>query len=192
VIIFIIPKNSGLEKARELVKKFEYKEILEVRGEDVPLFVSDLLKQGKNVIGITGEDLYREFLLKNKDNNIVVLETIDWQDSKCLFGKPTLCLLGPKSKQIENMPKKLRICINRKYQRFTNKYCINKLVSQGYEVEKIYVSGASEEMFSRELVDLVVDIVYSGKSAEDAGMEVFEKLFCSDIVIIGGKNEISK
>ena len=192
MIIFIIPKNSGLEKARELVKKFEYKEILEVRGEDVPLFVSDLLKQGKNVIGITGEDLYREFLLKNKDNNIVVLETIDWQDSKCLFGKPTLCLLGPKSKQIENMPKKLRICINRKYQRFTNKYCINKLVSQGYEVEKIYVSGASEEMFSRELVDLVVDIVYSGKSAEDAGMEVFEKLFCSDIVIIGGKNEISK
>ena len=187
MIIFIIPKNSGLEKAREIVKEFEYKEILEVRGEDIPLFVSDLSKQGKNVIGITGEDLYREFLLKNRDNNIAVLETIKWQDSKCLFGKPTLCLLGPKNKQIENLPKKLKICINRKYQRFTNKYCINKLVSQGYEIEKIYVSGASEEMFLKKMVDLVVDIVYSGKSAEEAGLEVYEKLFCSDIVVIGGK-----
>jgi len=178
-----------LEKARELAKSFEYKEILEVRGEDIPLFVSDLLKQGKKVIGITGEDLYREFLLKNKDNNVEVLKVIRWEDSKFLFGKPTLCLLGPKNKQLENMPKKLRVCINRKYQKFTNKYCINKLVSQGYEIEKIYVSGASEEMFSRALVDLVVDIVCSGKSAEEAGMKVYEKLFCSDIVVIGGKNE---
>jgi ATP phosphoribosyltransferase len=191
VIIFIIPKNSGLEKARELVKEFEYKEILEVRGEDIPLFVSDLSKQGKNVIGITGEDLYREFLLKNRDNNLSVLRVVNWQDSKCLFGKPTLCLLGPKNKQLENLPKKLRICINRKYQRFTNKYCINKLVSRGYEIEKIYVSGASEEMFQKKMVDLVVDIVYSGKSAEKVGLEVYDKLFCSDIVVIGGKNEIS-
>jgi ATP phosphoribosyltransferase len=123
---------------------------------------------------------------------MAILKTISWEDSKCLFGKPTLCLLGPKDKQLENLPKKLRICINRKYQRFTNKYCINKLVSQGYEVEKIYVSGASEQMFSRQLADLVVDIVCSGKSAEEAGMEVYEKLFCSDIVVIGGKNGISK
>ena len=186
MITFIIPKNSGLSICREIAKDYSG-EILEVRGEDIPLFVSDLSKQGKNVIGITGEDLYREFLLKNKYNNIIVLRTINWEDSKCLFGKPTLCLLGPKNKKLENLPKKLRICINRKYQKFTNKCCINKLVSEGYEIEKIYVSGASEEMFSRALVDLVVDIVYSGKSAEEAGMEVYEKIFCSDIVVIGGK-----
>ena len=186
MIIFIIPKNSGLSVCRDIAKNYSG-EILEVRGEDVPLFVSDLSKQGKSVIGITGEDLYKEFLLNNKDNNILVLEIIRWEDSKCLFGKPTLCLLGPKDKQIENLPQKLRICINRKYQKLTNKYCVNKLVSSGYEVEKIYVSGASEEMFLRKMVDLVIDIVYSGKSAEEAGLEVYEKLFCSDIVVIGGK-----
>jgi len=44
-------------------------------------------------------------------------------------------------------------------------------------------------MFSRGLVDLVVDIVYSGKSAEEAGLEVYDKIFSSDIVIIGCKVE---
>ena len=118
-----------------------------------------------------------------------ILKIIPWKDSNCLFGKPTLCLLGPKNKTLELLPKKLRICINRKYQKLTNKYCINKLISQRYIVEKVYVSGDSESMFSNSLVDLVVDIVYSGKSAEEAGLEVYEKIFSSDIVVLGGKNE---
>jgi ATP phosphoribosyltransferase len=93
---------------------------------------------------------------------------------------------------LEDLPKNIRICINRKYQKLTNKYCINKLISQGYKIEKVYVSGASEEMFSKSLVDLVVDIVYSGKSAKEVSLQVYEKIFCSDIVVIGGKNEIFK
>ena len=41
--------------------------LIEVRGEDVPLVVSNLIKQGKKAAGITGEDLFKEFLLENKD-----------------------------------------------------------------------------------------------------------------------------
>ncbi len=185
LIVFIVPKNSGLSICKELAKEYSG-EILEVRGEDVPLFVANLLKQGKNVIGITGEDLYKEFNLKN-ENITEILKIIPWKDAKCFFGKPTLCLLGSKDKTLENLPKKIRICINRKYQKLTNKYCINKLISQGYNVEKVYVSGDSESMFSNSLVDLVVDIVYSGKSAEEAGLKVYDKIFSSDIVVIGRK-----
>ena len=187
MILFIIPKNSGLAICKEISQEYSG-EIIEVRGEDVPLFVSDLSKQGKKVIGITGEDLYREFLLKNK-NIIEVLRIVSWNDANCRFEKPTLCLLGAKDKKLEDLPKSIKVCINRKYQKLTNKYCINKLVSLGYLIEKVYVSGASEEMFSRGLVDLVVDIVYSGKSAEEAGLEVYDKIFSSDIVIIGCKVE---
>lgn len=188
MILFIVPKNSGLSICKDLAEAYSG-EKLEVRGEDVPLFVCNLFKLGKNALGITGEDLFKEFLLKNKDSRLKIIKRINWEDEKCIFGKPALCLLGPKNKTLEDLPKNLRICINRKYQRLTNKYCINSLISQGYLIEKVYVSGSSEEMFSRGLVDLVVDIVYSGKSAQEAGLVVYDKLFFSDIVLIGGKND---
>jgi len=106
-----------------------------------------------------------------------------------LFGKPTLCLLGEKNRKIEEMEKKLRICINSKYKELAKKYCTNLLENQGYNIEKIYASGATEEFFSNNIADLVIDIVCSGKSAEEAGLKVYDKLFESDIVILGGKNE---
>ena len=189
MIIFIVPKNSGLAICKDISKEYSG-EILEVRGEDVPLFVAELLSQNKKVIGITGEDLFKEFSLKNKEKNLEIVKRIVWDDEKCIFEKPTLCLMGSKNKKLESLPKKIRVCINRKYQKLTNKYCINGLISRGYEVEKIYVSGCSEEMFSEGLVDLVVDIVYSGKSAEEAGLGVYEKIFSSDIIVIGCKEVI--
>ena len=189
MIIFIVPKNSGLAICKDISKEYSG-EVLQVRGEDVPLFVAKLLAQNKKVIGITGEDLFKEFSLKNKASGLQIVRRVVWRDEQCLFEKPTLCLMGPKSERLENLNKKLRVCINRKYQRLTNKYCINNLISRGYEIEKIYVSGCSEEMFSEGLVDLVIDIVYSGKSAEEAGLGIYEKIFSSDIVIIGCKEVI--
>ena len=63
MIVFIIPKNSGLKcKAEEIVKEYKYEKLVEVRGEDVPLVVKRLIDRNKNVIGITGEDLFKEFL----------------------------------------------------------------------------------------------------------------------------------
>ena len=69
MIIFIIPKNSGLERCRDIIKQYNFTgEFIQVRGEDVALMVSSLVKQGKKVIGITGEDLYREFILESVNN----------------------------------------------------------------------------------------------------------------------------
>jgi ATP phosphoribosyltransferase len=66
VIIFIVPKNSGLAICKEISKEYSG-EILEVRGEDVPLFVDELFRQNKKVIGITGEDLLKEFCIRNRN-----------------------------------------------------------------------------------------------------------------------------
>jgi len=56
VILFIAPKNTGLKEFKSLADKYNNSKskIVEVRGEDVPLFVSELVKQGKRAIGITG------------------------------------------------------------------------------------------------------------------------------------------
>jgi ATP phosphoribosyltransferase len=162
---------------------------VEVRGEDVPLIVSRLIKQSKKVIGITGEDLFKEFLLKERDTKIRILKRIVWKDKSNILGKPALCLLGPKNRSMNDLPKKLKICVNKKYKELAKKTCTNLLENKGYQIEKIYASGATEEFFSNGVVDLVIDIVYSGKSAEKAGLKIYDKLFESDIVVIGGEDD---
>ena len=189
MIIFILPKNSGLEICSELAKEYTGKSI-RVRGEDVPLIVSSLNKQGKNAIGITGEDLFKEFTLRNKNSQIKVIKRISWEDKNSLYGKPALCLMGTDKSDFTNLPKTLKIVINSKYKELAKKYCTNLLECKGYRLEKIYASGATEEFFSNGIVDLVIDIVYSGKSAKEAGLKVYDKIFESDLVILGGINEI--
>lgn len=191
LIVFIIPKNTGLKECKSEIKKYANSKtkVIEVRGEDIPLIVSRLIKRGEKVIGITGEDLLKEFLLESRDTEIKILKRILWKDKNFIFEKPTLCLLGPKNKKLEDLKKNLKICINSKYKELAKKYCMNYLENKGYRFEKIYASGATEEFFCNGVVNLVIDIVCSGKSAEEAGLEVYDKLFSSDIIIIGGKNE---
>ena len=153
------------------------------------MIVSRLVKQGKKAIGITGEDLLKEFLLENRDTEVKIIKRILWVDNNLIFKKPTLCLLGPKGKRLNELAKKLKICVNSKYKRLAKKRCLNFLKDKGYSFEKIYVSGSTEEFFSNGVVDLVIDIVCSGKSAKKAGLKIYDKIFESDIVIIGGKNE---
>ena len=64
---------------------------------------------------------------------------------------------------------------------------LSRLEDGGFRFEKLYLSGATESMLQKQLVDLVIDIVYSGKSAEEAGLKVYDKIFESDMVVIGCK-----
>ena len=182
----IVPKNSGLQKCRDIAFKLikDVSKIYEVRGEDVPMFTEKLLAEGKKAIGITGEDLFKEFQLNVRNAKLKIIKREIWNDN-FVFKKPALCLLGPKARKFEEMQKEIKICINGKYKELSKKYCTNLLENQGYKIEKIYVSGATEEFFSKGLADLVIDIVCTGKSADKAGLQVYEKLFESDIVIIG-------
>jgi phosphoribosyl-ATP pyrophosphohydrolase len=189
VIIFIVPKNSGLSICKSIAEKYSG-EIIEVRGEDVPLITLELIKQGKNARGITGEDLFKEFTLE-KRSNLEIRKRIKWNEESFIFKKPALCLLGPKEKNLDDFPKNLKICINKKYKELVKKYCTNLLENKKYKLKKIYVSGASEEFFSKGLADLVIDVVCSGKSADYYGLKVYDKLFESDIVVLGSKDKFS-
>jgi ATP phosphoribosyltransferase len=186
-----MPKNSGLKnKSEEVLKEFKLSgDIIEIRGEDIPCFVLKLIKGNKKTIGITGEDLFKEFILNNRNTGLKIIKRITWKDTSCLFQKPALCLLGPKNRELIDLGKNLKICINSKYKELSKKNILNFLENKGYRFEKIYVSGATEEFFLRGIADLVIDIVCSGKSAEEAGLKVYDKLFESDLVLIGEKNE---
>ena len=163
--------------------------VIEMRGEDIPEIVSKFLKENKKSIGITGEDLFKEYLLKSFDKTVVELKRISWIDESFLFKKPTLCLLGSKDKKFEDLPKNLKICINAKYKNIAKKYFLNFYENKGYTFDKIYLYGATEELFNEKIVDIVIDVVCTGNSAKKSGLEIYLPLFYSDIVIIGGKNE---
>ena len=108
-----------------------------------------------------------------------------------MFGKPVLCLLGPIGKKLNEMGKNLRVAISDKYEKLSKHY-LNLLENLGYRFEKIYLSGSVEEAFARGIADIVIDIVYSGGSAKKAGLECYDKIFESDMVIIGQKEDFKE
>ncbi|MBI2654327.1 hypothetical protein HYX02_05975 [Candidatus Woesearchaeota archaeon] len=158
------------------------------RGEDVPFIIEELSQSGKKTIGLTGRDLFKEYELAKYNTKLIVLKTIDWNDKNAMFGKPVLCLLGPKSKKLENLPKNLRVSINSKYKNLAKKY-LNILEDKGYRFAKIYLSGSTEAAYCNGISDLVIDIVYTGSSMKNANLEVYDKILESDFVVLGVKND---
>jgi len=174
------------ERCLEIIKNKKIKaKIIEVRAEDIPR----ILDSDSSLIGITGEDLFKEYILENYSSKLKILEKILWKDGNAVFGKPALCLLGRKDKTILELKNKLiRVGINKKYGAISKRY-LNTLEREGYKFEKIYFSGSTEEIFQLGLIDLVIDIVYSGGSAKSAGLEIYDKIFESDILILRRTNE---
>jgi ATP phosphoribosyltransferase len=173
--LLVLPKNSGLEEYRKEFEKLGNKKII-VRAEDVPLFVNKLKEKGNKCIGLTGEDLFTEYQKQSTKAETKIIQRIPWKDNKTMFGKPALCLLGKKSfKKINES----NIAINKKYSFLANNFL------EGINCSKIYFSGCTETAAETNLADFVIDIVYSGKSAEESGLKVLKKIFSSDVVVIG-------
>ncbi|MFA5125996.1 MAG: ATP phosphoribosyltransferase [archaeon] len=186
--IIILPKNSGLEEYRRVLETLPNDKVI-VRGEDVPLFVDKMGAKGINCIGLTGQDLFREYKLKNSLSSISEIKNLGWKEKESLFGKPTLCLLGPIGKGLKNLDSfgvRPKIAINSKYKSIAKNY-LGKLAQKGFLFEKVFLSGATEMAASAGIADLVVDIVCSGSSAREAGLRVYERIMESDAILIGVK-----
>ncbi|MHC1605524.1 MAG: hypothetical protein ACXQTP_06120 [Candidatus Methanofastidiosia archaeon] len=166
----------------------KFSKIIEVRGEDVPFWVSQLTKKGKKAIGFTGEDLYREYAAKNSKDVIRIIKKIEWKDSKAIFKKPSLCLMGPKEKSIKEMPKELTVCICSKFKGLAQDY-LSQFEKKDYNISKIYVNGCVETSCQEGIADVVIDIVYSGDTMKKCGLCVYDIIFSSDCVILGGQDD---
>ncbi len=190
-VFIVVPKNSGLRKYREIAQSyltnFDSSKIIEVRGEDVPFWIRQFQEKGKKAIGLTGEDLYREYCLRERETSLKVIKRIDWNDPDALFRKPALCLMGPRDGSLSE-PKALTVCISSKYKRIAKKY-LNFLERRGFAFKKIYVNGCVEASCFEGIADMVIDIVYTGSSVEKYGLKIYDKIMQSDFLIIGGKDD---
>ena len=187
-VFILAPKNSGLKKYNKIafsnLKNVDSSKIITARGEDIPLLVQQYLLNGKNAIGLTGEDLFQEFSVSKKGKKITILKTIEWKDSSAMFNKPALCLLGSNKVKLNDLPKDLTIYISSKYKNIANKY-LSKFENNGFNFNKIYITGCVETNIVQGLADLVIDIVYTGRSIKESNLQILEKIIESDFVIIG-------
>jgi len=86
-----------------------------------------------------------------------------------------------------DLPKKLKVCINSKYKNLAKRYLA--ALNGNRNFTSVYLSGSTESAYSMGISDLVIDIVYTGSSIRDAALEVYDKIFESDFVVVGVEND---
>ena len=189
--IIVVPNNRSLATHVGLTLKDlgnpPKERIIISKGEDIPFVVEELSRNGKKIIGLTGRDLFEEYNLSRGKTNLKVLKTISWDDKSALFGKPVLCLLGPKGKKLKDLAENLKVCINIKYKNLAKRYLA--ALNGNRNFTSVYLSGSTESAYSMGISDLVIDIVYTGSSIRDAALEVYDKIFESDFVVVGVEND---
>ena len=126
------------------------------KGPDVPTYV----EYGAADIGIVGEDTIRE-------ENRKIHEVLDLG-----FGKCRMCVCGP-SQARELLQRRELIRVASKYPRIAKDYFYNK---NHQTVEMIKLNGSIELAPIVGLAEVIVDIVETGSTLRENGLEVLEEV----------------
>ncbi len=178
-----LPHAQDFEQRRELLLATEQQDltILRVRSFDVATLVAlggaDLGIVGRDVLNETGsEDLYAPLDLK--------------------VGACRLCLAAPKEQaqkktkekskeksKRQQLQERSHIRVATKYPNMTKAY----FAKQGMQAECIKLHGSVELAPTLGLASHIVDLVDSGKTLEDNGLEVVETLCHSSCLLVVGR-----
>jgi ATP phosphoribosyltransferase len=186
VPIALIPKNRGL--TRQLAPLCERlvpggSPRVAVRGEDVPTLANAVAKSGRPVIAFTGDDLLDEWLLAgNALHPALQRRRIAWRDPRAIYGAPALSLIG-KSFALLSEPRMLRIAVCDRYRRLTEVH-FEALRRGGVRLEVVPIAGAVEACIASGVTDLIVDIVVTGRTVAEAGLQVLRVISTSDVAVL--------
>ncbi|MEK6972485.1 MAG: hypothetical protein AABW72_00405 [archaeon] len=182
-----MPKNTGFKQIVERIKNeinLGRTELLSFRGEDIPALIEEFSLKNILVLGITGEDLYSEYLLKvNKKSNLKLILKETWDDPNFAYRKPTLSVLLPKNRNLSDISY-LKFAVNKKYYRLAVEYFKKKY---SLRPEILLFNGETEQAVKQGLAEACIDVVCTGKTAFNLGLYVSETIFSSDFVLIGSK-----
>ncbi len=200
-----IPKNSGLhEYVNNLLSEIGVSdrgeftradesvgtlEIISARGEDVPQRVDDCLLRGEVAYGLTGDDLFDEYMLGAGDSPLGVLNTYDWFDPNAQFYRPALCLLNREG-QIPDSSAMVSIAVNKKYELSSRQYLSQRFQSSKLQISIVAYAGDTENTVAEGTHDWCVEVVYRGERSpasamSKTGLKVAEVVRFSDISLIG-------
>ena len=202
-----VPKNKGLnEYVNKLLREIGVRDagefdrtgqtkgvidIVAARGEDVPQRVDDCIQRGETAYGLTGDDLFDEYMLGASNSLLGVLNTYDWFDSGAQFNRPALCLLNREG-LIPNTSPPVSIAVNKKYELSSCLYLSQRLQSRGIQFSVVAYAGDTENTVMEGTHDWCVEVVYRGDKSSDSaisrtGLKVAEVVRFSDISLIGRK-----
>ena len=125
--------------------------VLVIRGWDVPTYVTS----GSAHVGVVGKDI----LLEKSSEEFIELEDLN-------IGKCRISLAGKK----EMIEGKKRLKVATKYPETAEKY----LESLGIQAEIVYLHGSQEIAPLIGLSEAIVDLVDSGKTLKENGLEEIE------------------
>ena len=126
------------------------------KGPDVPTYV----EHGVADIGVTGKDIIME-------ENRAIYEVLDLN-----FGKCRMCICGyPKAKELLSHHEMIRVAT--KYPRIARDYFHNK---KHQTVDIIKLNGSIELAPIVGLSDVICDIVETGTTLKENGLEVLEEV----------------
>ena len=198
-----ILREIGVRDAGEFDRTDLSKGILDIvsaRGEDVPQRVDDCIQRGEVAYGITGDDLFDEYMLGARNSLLGVLNTYDWFDSSAQFNRPALCLLNREG-LIPDYSPPVSIAVNRKYERSSCQFLSQRLQSRGIRFSVVAYAGDIENTVVEGTHDWCVEVVYRGDKSPDSaisrtGLKVAEVVQnptgSSTSKLLEDKNEICK
>ena len=184
--VLLLPKNRGLAvQAERAIGEMDLRSCsrVYVRGEDVPYITGAIAAAGRPAVGITGEDLLAEWLAAgNALDESLRLTRVPWDDPRAIYGKPALCLIGARDTTLGT---NARIAICAKYRNLADRY-VRTLEAEGHTIESVVVRGALENVCLQGLADFIIDIVVTGRTVKEAGLEVKSVISTSDLAVLEG------
>lgn len=203
VSTLVVPKNSGLkgyawkvlqEAGLDLAEAIQVSEtemkakddvtVQFRRGEDIPQVVMDEFRLGRVVLGITGDDLLDEYLLRNPDNTLKIENTYDWFDLKAKFFRPALCFIG-KTGNLGDMPENVKVALNGKYEHTSRLFLAKDTRFAGKRFLLTVYAGDLEDRVKSGSSDYCIDTVYSGDTIKDLGLVIVNHpIRFTDVVVI--------
>ncbi len=185
--VILIPKNRGLAAMADYALRtcmppgaFER---TFVRGEDVPLLASEVARSGRPVIALTGEDLLEEWLAGDRKlDGRLTRSTIAWNDPQARYGKPALCLIGPRGVALPQRGE-LRVAVCAKYENLARRF-LRTLERPELHIEPVAIAGTVEAAILHDIADFMIDIVVSGKTIDALDLEVQTIVMKSDLALL--------
>jgi ATP phosphoribosyltransferase len=144
-------------------------ELMFVRDDDIPTFVSD----GACEFGIVGNNVLEEFALGEKEQRYELLAELG-------FGRCSLKIAAPEGVAYEGAEQLSGARIATSYPRLVARF----LAERGIEAEVVKMSGAVELAPRLQIASFVCDIVSTGATLEANGLRPVETVLDSQAVLI--------
>ena len=173
-------------------------EVVRLRAEDIPKACDDYTKSGTPVLGLTGDDVYDEYLFRTAGSGLRVVDTVDWMvddvdGQRPRYSRPTLCLIGLADATYGKFPAHSVVAIDAKFEQTSQRF-LNRIGKEyGVQFEAKVQSGKIENNIP-DRAQYGIDIVLSGdtlkytdkasKTPRDPALAILKAIRQSDMSVI--------